>query len=336
TMALPKRGHFVQAGLEHRGKWEAIDIGFPPALIDQANIKVDLITPQMMKDLPPRRPKGIHKGTMGHLLLIAGSVGKRGAAQMAGLAAMRSGTGLVTIALPASVGTSGSPFPVEVMTLPLPETKEGTLSLAAEKKLLQGIAGKSAVAIGPGLSDHPETQHLVRNLIHQVSIPMVVDADGINAIASDPSTLERKQGTLILTPHPGEMGRLLGKEAGHIQRDRFNIAADFAKKWGVVLVLKGAHTIVAAPDGSLRVNNTGNPAMATAGVGDALTGMIAGWVAQGITPWDAATLGIYLHGLAGDLAEEALGEGSLMASDLIGKIPEAISTHSRMGNNDSD
>ncbi|MEO2054102.1 MAG: NAD(P)H-hydrate dehydratase [Nitrospira sp.] len=335
-IALPKRGHFVRAGLEHCGKWEVVDIGIPPALIDRAEINVDLITQEMMQHLPPRRTKGMHKGNMGHLLLIAGSVGTLGAAQMASLAAMRCGTGLVTVALPATVAASNVPFPMEVMTLPLPETNEGTLSLASEKKLLQGIEGKTAIAVGPGLSRHPETQHLVRNLIRQVSIPMIIDADGINAIATDLSILDEKRSRLILTPHPGEMGRLMGTNSDDVQSDRFKIAEEFAKKWDVVLVLKGAHTIVATPDGLLRVNNNGNPTMATAGVGDALTGMIAGLVAQGIMPQDAATLGVYLHGLAGDLAAEVLGEGSLITSDLIGKIPEAIATHLGKGKHDTD
>ncbi len=332
AIALPKRGHFVRAGLEHSGVWEVIDIGFPPALIDRAGMSIDLLTSNMVQDLPPRRTKGMHKGIMGHLLLVAGSVGTLGAAQMASLAAMRSGTGLVTVALPATVAASNVPFPMEVMTLPLPETNEGTLSLASEKKLLQGIEGKTAIAIGPGLSRHPETQHLVRNLIRQVSVPMIIDADGINAIAPDISILKEKKSTLILTPHPGEMGRLMGTNADAVQSDRFKIAKEFAKKWEIILVLKGAHTIVATPDGLLRVNNNGNPTMATAGVGDALTGMIAGLVAQGIAPPDAATLGVYLHGLAGDLAAKVLGEGSLITSDLIGKIPEAIATHLGKGN----
>ncbi|MFQ5580467.1 MAG: NAD(P)H-hydrate dehydratase [Nitrospiria bacterium] len=335
-IALPKRGHFIQDGLEHCGKWEVIDIGFPPALIDQAGIKTKLITQKMMRAFPPRRTRGVHKGDMGHLLLIAGSLGTLGAAQMASLAALRSGTGLVTVALPATVTASNVPFPMEVMTLPLPETNEGTLSLASEKKLLQGIEGKTAIAVGPGLSRHPETQHLVRNLIPQVSIPMVIDADGLNAIAPELSILKEKRSELILTPHPGEMGRLMETNSSDVQSKRFKIAEEFAKKWGIVLVLKGAHTIVATPDGSLRVNNTGNPTMATAGVGDALTGMIGGFVAQGITSPDAATLGVYLHGLAGDLAVGVLGEGSLIASDLIGKIPEAIATHIGKVRHDTD
>lgn len=323
TMALPKRGHFIQAGLEHRGKLRIVDIGFPPALIDSAEIKTELITSEMLKGLPPPRPKGVHKGTLGHLLVIAGSVGKKGAAQMTGLSAMRSGTGLVTIAVPRSIEPGLAPL-MEAMTLPLPETADGTLALAGEKALLSAMEGKEAVAIGPGLSQNAETQRLVRTLIAEVSLPMVIDADGINAVAADLSVLKKKRGPLILTPHPGEMGRLLGAKADAVQKERFNVAADFAGKWGVFLVLKGAHTIIAAPDGSLWVNRTGNPGMATAGIGDALTGMIGGFLAQGLPAEKAATLGIYLHGLAGDLAAAERGEAGLITSDLIGKIPQAI------------
>lgn len=323
TMALPKRGHFVQAGLERRGKLQVVDLGFPPALIESAGIQVELITAAMLEGLPPRRAKGIHKGTLGHLLVVAGSVGKRGAAQMTGLAAMRSGTGLVTIAMPRSLD-AGFTSLMEAMSLPLPETAEGTLALAAEKPLLEAMEGKNAAAIGPGLSQNAETQRLVRTLIAEAGLPMVIDADGLNAIAADLSVLKKKRGPLILTPHPGEMGRLLGKRPDAVQKDRFNIAADFAEKWDVFIVLKGAHTIIAGPDRSLWVNQTGNPGMATAGIGDALTGMIGGFLAQGLGPKEAATLGIYLHGLAGDLAAAERGEAGLITSDLIGKIPEAI------------
>lgn len=323
TMALPKRGHFVQDGLEHRGKWEVVDIGFPPELVDQARISIELITPSLLKGIPPPRPRGAHKGSQGHLLVIAGSTGKRGAAQMTALAALRSGTGLVTVALPRSLDPAFT-SPIEVMTLPLPETGEGTLAPPGEKMILQAMEGKAAVALGPGLSQHAETQTLIRALIPQITIPMIIDADGINAIASDPAILKKKRGEIILTPHPGEMGRLLGKRADFVQKDRFNVASDFAEKWGVIVVLKGAHTLVASPDRTIRVNQTGNAGMATAGMGDALTGLIGGWISQGIPAREAAALGIYLHGVAGDLAAAEHGEVGLVTSDLIDKIPEAI------------
>ncbi len=329
TMALPKWGHFLQNGLACRGRLDVVDIGLPPMLIEKADIKLDLITQASLKGLLPKRQLGVHKGNLGHLLVIAGSVGKRGAAQMCSLAAMRCGIGLVTTALPKSIDAS-SPFPtMEAMTLPLPESEAGTLALSSEKMIYDAMSGKNAVALGPGLSQHPETVELVRNLLSQISLPMVVDADGINAIAAEPSILKQKKGPLVLTPHPGEMGRLIGKQAVEVQKDRFNIARRFAENFGVILVLKGAHTVIAAPDGALRVNNTGNPGMATAGIGDILTGIIAALIAQGLAPLDAATLGVALHGVAGDLAAAEKGMAGLLSSDLIEKIPAAMTEYLR-------
>ncbi|TAK02597.1 MAG: NAD(P)H-hydrate dehydratase, partial [Candidatus Manganitrophaceae bacterium] len=310
---------------EYRGRLGVVDIGFPPALIEAAKIPIDLILPQELAGFPPPRPRGAHKGTAGHLLVIAGSFGKKGAAMMASSAALRCGTGLVTVALPKSIDLATAGL-MEAMTLPLPETSEGTLSLAAEKSLLQAVQGKDAVAIGPGLSQNEETQRLIRTLIAETSLPMVIDADGLNALAGDLSVLKKRKAPVILTPHPGEMSRLVGKRADVVQKERFTVAAEFAKRWGAIVVLKGAHTVIAAPDGMVRVNSTGNPGMATAGTGDALTGMIAAWLAQGISPVEAAAWGVALHGHAGDLAAAARGEISLITSDLIEKIPEAIQT----------
>jgi len=326
TMALPKWGHFLQEGLEYRGRLGVVDIGFPPALIDEAKIPVDLITPEMLVGFPPPRPRGAHKGTEGHLLVIAGSFGKKGAAMITARAALRCGTGLVTVALPKSIDLATAGV-VEAMTLPMPETSEGTLSLAAEKRLFDAAQGKDAVAIGPGLSQNEETQRLIRTLIAEVSLPMVIDADGLNALAGDLSLLKGRKAPVILTPHPGEMGRLIGKRTDVVQKDRFTVAANLAKRSGAIVVLKGAHTVIAAPDGFLRVNNTGNPGMATAGTGDALTGMIAAWLAQRIEPFEAATWGVAIHGYAGDLAAASRGEIGLITSDLIEKIPEAIQNY---------
>jgi NAD(P)H-hydrate epimerase len=324
AMALPKRGHFTGAGLEHCGALSVVDLGFPPALIAQAGIPVDLMTRTDFEDLLPPRSKGAHKGNFGHLLVIAGSAGKGGAAQMAALAALRSGAGLVTCAMPQSL--SGR-FPMEIMTLPLPETEAGALSPLSEKEIFQAVEGKQALAVGPGLSLHP--QQLVRNIIAQTTMPMVIDADAIHAVAKDPSVLKRK-GPVILTPHPKEMGSLLGRETASVQKDRFAAASDFAQKWGVYVVLKGAHTLIAAPDGRIRINSTGNPGMATAGTGDLLTGMMGAFLAQGIPPLEAASGAVYLHGLAGDMAKQARGEVGLIASDLLENIP-AVMTQIRQG-----
>jgi len=324
SMAMYKRGHFMQAGLSHCGALSVIDIGFPEVLIEGAGLNVSLITPDRLKGLLTPRTKGVHKGTMGHLLVVAGSSGKQGAPQMTSLAALRTGAGLVTTALPKSIEKGFSHQMMETMTLPLPETKSGSIAVSAEKRLIKALEEKTVLAIGPGLSQHPDSQHLVLKLVASLSIPIVIDADGINAVAVELVTLKKKKGPLILTPHPGEMGRLIGKSAVDVQKDRFNIAAEFATRWDVVLVLKDVHTIVALPDGSLWVNHTGNPGMATAGMGDALTGMIAGLIAQGLSPADAALLAVFLHGKAGDLAAVLRGEAGLLTSDLIDQIPQAI------------
>lgn len=324
TIALPKRGHYMQDGLTHCGSLSVVDIGFPDVLLDQANLKVSLITPDDVIGMLPSRKKGAHKGTMGHLLVIAGSLGKQGAPQMTALAALRSGAGLVTLALPQSIEKGVSLQTMELMTLPLPESGSGSIALSGEKEVINAIEGKRVVAIGPGLSQDPETQELIKHLITKVSVPLVIDADGINALATDLSILKQKKGPVILTPHPGEMGRLMGLSAEAVQKDRFNIAAQFAKEWGVILVLKGPHSIISLPEGLLWVNNTGNPGMATSGIGDALTGMIAACIAQGLSPEQSAILGVYLHGLAGDLAAAQKGEAGLITSDLIHHIPHAL------------
>ncbi len=348
TMGLPKRGLFLRDGLERRGAWDVVDIGFPKKMIDNAPLKVNLIgltnlteetslslprPAEAVRSLPPMGPPSsprrlnAHKGDFGHLLVIAGSKGKKGAAALTALASLRCGVGLVTVALPQSIDTI-APTVMEAMTLPLLETDEGTLSLQNEKTLIEAANGKKAVAIGPGLSQNRETVQLVINLIHQITAPMIIDADGINALATDLSVLKKRDrathGAVILTPHPGEMGRLLGVRTDTVQKDRIGIAVEFAKTWDVIVVLKGAHTVIADPNGEVFLSNTGNPGMATAGTGDVLTGMIATALAQGISPIDAAVWGVVLHGLAGDIGCETSGEVSLIATDLIENIPKSI------------
>ncbi|MEK7702470.1 MAG: NAD(P)H-hydrate dehydratase [Nitrospirota bacterium] len=325
TMGLPKRGLFMREGLLCRGQWDVIDIGFPKELIDHADIRVELVSPNHLTGFPNQRPLDANKSTFGHLLVIAGSRGKKGAAALASLSALRVGTGLVTTALPHS-SDSITPSVMEAMTLPVSETDEGTLSLKSEEDIWEASAGKSAIAIGPGLSQNLETVRLILNLIAHIESPMVIDADAINALATDLSILSHKKSPVILTPHPGEMARLVGTSSKKIQEDRIGYAISFAKKWGVIVVLKGAHTIIADPAGSVFISNTGNPGMATAGVGDVLTGMIGGFLAQGVDPIQSAIFGVVLHGIAGDIAAQKNGQISLIASDIIKKIPKAILT----------
>ncbi|TPW00844.1 MAG: hypothetical protein FD125_2916, partial [bacterium] len=317
TLARPKRGLYLGVGPDHAGVIRVADIGIPADLIAAAKIPVTLLEAADIRPLIPRRSRTAHKGTFGHAGIIAGSAGKTGAAAMAAMAALRVGTGLVTVAAPRSVSDALEAKLLEAMTCPVPETEARTLSRQALEPLLAFAADKTALAIGPGIGTHPETQALVHSLLGGAKRPMVLDADGLNAIAGHADMLGRAPGPLILTPHPGEMARLLGTTSAEIQRDRLGAASRLARERNVCVVLKGACTIVAAPDGRLAVNPTGNPGMATAGTGDVLTGLITGLLAQGLAPWEAACAGVFLHGLAGDLVASEQGEAGLIAGDVI-------------------
>ena len=278
------------------------------------------ITPGL---LPPRAAQ-THKGDVGRVFIVAGSVGFSGAAALCTMGALRVGAGLVTLGLPKSLHDPMVEKLTEAMFAVLPETKEGSLSAQALPQILNQIERMDAVAIGPGLSQHPQTKALVHQLLPKITKPLVLDADGLNALAEDLSLLKKRVQPMILTPHPGEMGRLTRLSVDDVQRDRQRIAVEFAKTYGVVVVLKGHHTIVASYDGTSYVNETGNPGMASGGTGDVLTGMIAGLLGQRLSLFDAARLGVYLHGLAGDLAAAERGQIGLIASDLLDRIPLAI------------
>ncbi len=324
TFGLPKRGLMLFPGASRAGRVAVADIGLPHQLVADDRLDVSLLEPDDVTwALPPRDPNA-HKGTYGHVLVLAGSPGKTGAAVMCSVSALRIGAGLVTLGVPESLNDMMGAKLTEVMTEPLPETAERTLAMAALGRLLKAIEGKRALAVGPGLSTHVETSELVRELVATVSLPMVLDADGITALAPKPETLARAAGPLIITPHPGELARLLSISREEVLHDRIAIAKKVATEYRVHLVLKGARTLVVDPDGRVAINMTGNPGMATGGTGDVLTGLIAGLLAQGVGPGLAARAGVYLHGLAGDLAAEAVGQEAMLASDLIAQVPEAI------------
>ncbi len=324
TFALPKRGHFLPPGSDHTGELRVVDIGIPRRAIDRAALPLSFFTKEAATACVPARPPEAHKGTFGHVLVVAGSVGKSGAAMLTSRAALRAGAGLTTLACPERVLRSGEDKPAEIMTLPLPETPEHTLAAHALDSLLAASKTATVVAIGPGLSTHVETQSVIREFIARVSIPVVIDADGLNALADHLDLLKRPHVPMVLTPHPGEMGRLTRLGAREVQRRRIDIATEFAKTYEVVLVLKGARTVVASPDGRATLNPTGNSGMATAGTGDVLTGVIAALLAQGLAPAEAARLGVYLHGWAGDLIASERGERGMMAGDVIARIPAAL------------
>jgi hydroxyethylthiazole kinase-like uncharacterized protein yjeF len=324
TFALPKLGLLLHPGAARSGRVIVADIGIPQGAVDRLALTVEQITPgSIRRALTPRSPQQ-HKGDFGHLLVISGSEGKMGAAAMSALGALRAGAGLVTVAIPRSQNPIIQQLVMEAMSAPMAETDEHTLADASLPALIQLAVGKRAVALGPGLSLHPETQALVRALTSQLLCPLVIDADGLNAIAGRETATTVRQAPTVLTPHPGEMARLLGCSANHVEADRPSAAREAARRYRTWIVLKGAHTLLADPDGRLWINTTGNPGMATGGTGDVLTGILGGLLAQSIPLPDAATAAIYLHGLAGDLAARQTGETSLIAGDLLTFLPAAF------------
>lgn len=325
TFGLPKIGLYIGQGIDHAGSVHIADIGIPATLVDQVESRLLLLTHDGAKAAFPERKASSHKGTYGHAGIIAGSVGKTGAAAMAAKAALRVGTGLVTVAIPSSANDALEAKLLEAMTIPMPETKARTLARSGLDRLLTFARGRTAIAIGPGLTTHPETVELIQELIKRVDRPCVLDADALNALAGKASLLTESKLPPILTPHPGEMSRLeIDASPQSVNADRIGVASRFARERGVFVVLKGARTIIARPDGMIAVCPTGNPGMATAGTGDVLTGMIVGLLAQGLPPWDAACTGTYFHGLAGDLAARTVGQAGMTAGDLIELIPQAL------------
>ena len=327
TFGLPKLGLYQHHGIDLAGSVALVDIGIPPAYIEAVSSHTTLMTAASVRAaLPARRPAS-HKGTFGHAGIIAGSVGKTGAAAMAAKAALRIGTGLVTVAVPSGVNDVLESKLLEAMTIPMPDTKARTFSRSGLDRLKTFIAARTAVAIGPGLSTHPETVELVQALMKDLDRPAVLDADALNALAGRASVLTTCKTPPILTPHPGEMARLeTNATPPGINADRIGTAVRFARERGTFVVLKGARTVVARPDGSAAICPTGNPGMATAGTGDVLTGMIVGLLAQGLASWEAACAGTYLHGMAGDLASADKGQAGLIAGDVIEQIPYALKT----------
>ena len=272
----------------------------------------------------PKRDPSANKKDFGHVLVIAGSCGYTGAAYLTSQAAILSGSGLVTLAVGKSIYNIMASKLTEVMVRPFFETKDYSLSLLAEREIINFSEKCDCLAVGPGVSQNKETQGLIRNIVSKVNKPIVLDADGLNAFIGHPDMLKKAVAQLVLTPHPGEMAHLLGKETEEVQNNRKDIALSFAHQYNIVLVLKGHQTIVAAPGGDYYVNETGNVGMATGGTGDCLTGMIASFIGQGLKPFDAAIIGVYFHGLAGDIAVKEKGVLSLIATDLLDKLPESL------------
>jgi ADP-dependent NAD(P)H-hydrate dehydratase / NAD(P)H-hydrate epimerase len=332
TFALPKPGLVIQPGRRLAGKLEVLDIGIPPEAEREVTLSAELLTAAAVRQWLPVREAESHKGSFGHLLVVAGAEGKTGAAILCAQGGMRSGTGLVTLCVPARNNPIFETSLLEAMTVPLGDEQKGYLSLDNYDEIIRAVQGKQALVMGPGLGLAVETRELVLKLYRHCELPMVVDADGLNILADSPADISTPAGPRILTPHPGEMGRLTGLKSRAIQADRLAISSAFAREKGIFLVLKGADSVIAAPDGRLAINPTGNPGMATGGMGDVLTGIIGGLLAQGLPPWEAACLGTFTHGAAGDrLAERSGASFGFLAGELAREFPRALAELSALG-----
>lgn len=324
TFTAPRPAHIF--GMLTSGPTVIAPIGSPDEAI-VSSLGLNVITPRDVAPLIAPRPAASNKGSFGHVLVVGGSIGKAGAAAMAGISVLRAGAGLSTVATAKSALATVAGFHPELMTEPLEETDAGTISMRAlEYGRIEALSqGKTVLAIGPGISRHPETSEFVRNIVNKATATIVLDADGLNAFEGRAAELNGKGRGFVITPHPGEMARLIGSTVAAVQRDRIEIARSFARDHGLIVVLKGHRTLVAHPDGTTWVNTTGNPGMATGGTGDILTGMTAGMIAQSSQRiFESVVAAVYLHGLAGDVARESTGEQSLVATDLIRALPEAM------------
>jgi len=326
TFAAPKVAHVFPPAADAVGEMVVTDLGIPPRLVEEVEDEsgdLHLLMSEELAELLPEREAGSHKGDYGHALIAAGSTGKAGAAILAARAAVRAGAGLVTVAVPEPILQTVDLGSIESMTLGLPSGTTGQIVERAVDVLLDAAEGKAVLAIGPGLGQEAATAAAIRRVVLECPLPLVLDADGVNAFAGRAGELAGRRAETVLTPHPGELGRLLGISTAQIQEDRVAAARGAAEETGAIVVLKGHLTLVASGT-AVFVNPTGNPGMATGGTGDVLTGLLAGLLAQGLDALDATLVAVYLHGLAGDLAASRLGEVSLAAGDLIEILPAAF------------
>jgi ADP-dependent NAD(P)H-hydrate dehydratase / NAD(P)H-hydrate epimerase len=324
TFTAPRPAHVF--GNLTRGPIVVAPIGSPPeAIVSKLNLEVT--TQRDISGLFTPRPEDSNKGMYGHILVVGGSLGKSGAAAMAGMAALRAGCGLSTVATPGSALVNVAAFAAELMTEPLPETDIGSIAMGTLESGQFGLLMKPAdvVALGPGIGHNTETAEFVREAVRQTKVPLVLDADGLNAFQGHTDLLDGSKRPLVLTPHPGEMSRLADISIKEVQANRLEVARKFAREHHLILVLKGNRTVIALPDGMAWINPTGNPGMATGGTGDILTGMTAGIIGQMQNDIPrAAIAAVYMHGLAGDVAAERMGVHSLVATDLLSALPEAF------------
>jgi hydroxyethylthiazole kinase-like uncharacterized protein yjeF len=324
TFGLPKTGLLTHPGCEFTGELIVADIGIPEKAVEKMDLRTFLIDREMVLRYMPQRRSESSKGDYGKVLIVTGSAGMTGAGCLAAGAALRTGAGLVYMGVPSSLSSIYDIMLKEAVTIPLEDRGKGFLARECGAELMKLLRGKTVAAVGPGLSVNDETSEVVAEIVKNSEIPLVLDADALNVISKDVSVLKHIGTDMVITPHPGEMARLAGISVSDVQENRMDTAREFAARWKVITVLKGARTIVAVPDGSLYINPAGNSGMATGGTGDVLAGMIAGLIAQGAKPEEAAVAGVYIHGLAGDRAARARSEYGVIAGDVLEEIPYAI------------
>ena len=322
TFFMPKVGMVQYPGADYMGELTVADIGIPYALAEDLNTPW-LLEKSDIKALMPERPDNSHKGTFGKVLAVAGSKGMAGAAYLCAAAAYRTGTGLFKLAVPESLWSTVSTLIPEAVIELMPE-KDGHIHINDGSLLKNLVENADAVLVGPGLSCNDDTLNLLKTLFDCCEKPMVLDADALNILAGDKTLLENIRGEAVITPHPAEMARLAGLTVEEVQKNRLEVAGKFADEFGLTVVLKGAGTVIASNDGRIAINPTGNNGMATAGAGDVLAGMIVSLLGQGLAPFEASCMGVYMHGLSGDLAAGKKGTTSLMASDIVDNIPTAF------------
>ena len=324
ALGFAKRGEVIYPGIDYVGKLIVADIGIAAQAIAEVKPDTELLEPETVRSLVPRRAADTHKGSYGHVLVIAGSRGKTGAAILASRAAMRSGAGLTTLAAPRSLNNIFASSLIEVMTEPLRENSGEEIESLGDQEWGRLLERKDVLLFGPGIGVAPATQTNLRWLLRNLAIQWVIDADGLNNLALEIDRLKQAKTAPVLTPHPGEMARLTGKSTAEVNRDRVEIARSFALEHGCHVVLKGARTVIATAGGKVFINPTGNPGMASGGMGDALAGILAALLAQGLTPENAMKLGVYLHGFVGDRMAASKGGIGLIASDIIEGLPEGL------------
>jgi NAD(P)H-hydrate epimerase len=324
TFGCAKIGHLVFPGARLAGLLRVVDIGIPARVIAGVAPRQRLLESRSIRDYFHPRPPESHKGNTGHVMVLAGSPGKTGAAVLTTMAAVRAGAGLVTLGIPEGLNATLETQVLEAMTLPLPQSADGLLAEAACDPFLQVSRSKRCLAVGPGIGQSGPLRRILRRIMTESKLPVVVDADGLNNLVGQLGILKSRSAPTILTPHPGEMARLIGTDAGQVQSDRISCARQFAAEHRTHLILKGARTVIAHPDGQVHVNPTGNPGMASGGMGDVLTGIVAGFLAQGFTPEAACQCAVFLHGAAADRLARSLSPVGFLAGELLAAVPHEI------------